>query len=151
MKTMLKAVRLLLPFLFLILFFISSTAPAADNASTQKKPEATCVIAYYFHGNFRCATCRAIEQLSRESIEKNFKSHIKSGKLTFLVINIDKTENEHFIQDYQLVTRSLVITRVKNGKEIEWKNLPGVWKYVRDEQAFDDYVKNEIQSYLQGS
>lgn len=151
MKTISKALRLLLPFFFLILFFINNTAPAADNASIQKRSEATGVIAYYFHGNFRCATCRAIEQLSRESIEKNFKSQLKSGKLTFLVINIDEPGNEHFIQDYQLVTRSLVITRIKNGKEIEWKNLPGVWKYVRDEQAFDNYVKNEIQSYLQGS
>lgn len=148
---MVKTHKYLLPLLFLILFFFTNTAPAADNASDQKKQEATGVIAYYFHGNFRCATCRAIEQLSRESIEKNFKSHIKSGKLTFLVINIDEPGNKHFIQDYQLITRSLVITRVKNGKEIEWKNLPGVWKYVRDEQAFDNYVKNEIQSYLQGS
>jgi hypothetical protein len=138
--------------IFLLIFFCSANnAPAADNASAQKKQDATGIIAYYFHGNFRCATCRAIEQLSREAIEKNFKEQLKSGALTFLIINIDEPENEHFIQDYQLMTRSLVIAQIKNNKQVAWKNLPGVWKYVRDEKAFDNYVKTEIQSYLQGS
>lgn len=135
-------------FLFLYCFCFAGTTPAADNASSKQKANETVITAYYFHGNFRCATCRAIEQLSREAIEKNFKEQLKSGKLLFLVINIDEPENEHFIQDYQLVTRSLVITQLKNGRQIAWKNLPKVWDYVRDEQAFYNYVKTEIQSYL---
>lgn len=148
---MTKALKHLAVFLLLILFCSANNAPAADNASAQKKQDATGIIAYYFHGNFRCATCRAIEQLSREAIEKNFKAQLKSGALTFLVINIDEPENEHFIQEYQLTTRSLVIAQLKSNKQVAWKNLPGVWKYVRDEKAFDNYVKTEIQSYLQGS
>lgn len=146
MARSLKRIILLLCF---CCFCFAGNTPAADNVSLKQKTDEVVITAYYFHGNFRCATCRAIEQLSRAAIEKNFKEQLKSGKLLFLVINIDEPANEHFLQDYQLVTRSLVITQIKNGRQVAWKNLPRVWNYVSDEKAFDNYVNAEIQSYLQ--
>jgi hypothetical protein len=74
------------------------------------------VIAYYLHGTFRCTTCRTIEKYSKEAIEKYFANELKSGKLEFRPVNIEEPENKHFIQDYQLVTRSLVLSLVSDGK-----------------------------------
>jgi len=106
------------------------------------------VIAYYFHGNFRCPACYRIEQYSREAIESNFKEELKSGKLVFKVINVEKRGNQHFIKDYQLYTKSLVISLVKDGKEIKYKNLTKVWEYLRNKQKFYNYVKDEIEKFL---
>ena len=81
---------------------------AADNATAKKVPAAqskSFIVAYYFHGNFRCPTCKKIEQYSRESIEFNFPNQLKSGALVFQPVNIDEPKNQHFVQDYQLVTR----------------------------------------------
>lgn len=117
--------------------------PAVDTDKTS-----TFVTAYYFHGSFRCKTCRTIEQYSREAIEINFAKQLKSGKLVFQTINIDEPKNQHFVQDYQLVTRSLVLVKFVDGKQTAWKNLPAVWQKVGDQQAFFEYVASETAAYL---
>jgi len=66
-------------------------------------------------------------------------------------VNVEEPENKHFIQDYQLVTRSLVLSLVSDGKEKKWKNLPDVWKLVRDKDKFFQYVKDEVEKLLKES
>ena len=130
--------------------FLEKTPALAEPpaGSFQDKADAH-IKAYYFHGNFRCNNCRTIEQYSREAIETYFDEQLQQGKLTFQTVNIDKPENRHFIQDYQLVTRSLVIAEYKNGMQVKWKNLEKVWQHLSNEDAFLNYVKTEIEQYLQ--
>ena len=120
-----------------------------ESASPKEAPGN--VIVYYFHGNFRCNNCRKIEQYSREAVEKYFAEQLKIGKLLFRVINIDLPENKHFIEDYQLYTKSLIIAEFKEGKQVRWQNLSGVWNYLNNRDAFYDYVRSEIQKYLGSS
>jgi hypothetical protein len=120
---------------------------AAEAPQGSQKDTAT-IVAYYFHGNFRCPNCLTIEQYSKETIEKYFTEQLKNGKLTFTVINIDHPENEHFIKDYQLYTRSLILAEFKNGKQVRWTNLEKVWNYINNRDAFYNYVKTEIEKYL---
>lgn len=134
------------------LLIACTCAFAADNAIAQKgeakSKDSKFVTAYYFHGNFRCATCKKIEQYSREAIELNFAQQLKSGALVFQAVNVDEPENQHFVQDYQLVTRSLVLVKYENGKQTAWKNLPAVWQNAGDQTAFFSYVKKEVEAYL---
>jgi len=130
----------------LFLMITCTSAIGADKAPAAQSK--SFIAAYYFHGNFRCPTCKKMEQYSREAIEQNFAAQLKSGVVVFQPINIDESENEHFVQDYQLVTRSLVLVKYENGKQTAWKNLPSIWQKVGDQQAFFDYVKSEIAAYL---
>ena len=109
------------------------------------------IVAYYFHGDFRCSTCYKLEQYSKEAIEANFKNELVSGKLEFRVVNTDEKGNEHYMNDYQLYTKSLVISLVKDGKEVKSKNLTKIWDYVGNKQKFFDYVTEEIRNYLKES
>lgn len=131
----------------LILCFLGLTSGsfAADMPSGDK------VIAYYFHGNSRCPTCYRLEQYSKEVIEANFKNELVSGKLTFKAINTDEKGNEHFVNDYQLYTKSLVISLVKDGKAVKSKNLTKIWDYVNNKKKFFDYVTSEINNFLRGN
>ena len=106
------------------------------------------VVAYYFHGNFRCFNCYRIEQYSKEAIEQYFKDELDSGKLVFKIINIEEKGNEQFIKDYQLYTKSLIISLVKNGKEVKFDNLTKVWEFLGNKQRFYDYVRDEIAAFL---
>jgi hypothetical protein len=115
------------------------------------KPTSGKVIAYYFHGNFRCPTCYKLETYSREAIEANFKNELASGKIVFNVINTDEKGNEHFVNDYQLYTKSLVISLIESGKEVKSKNLTKIWDYVGNKQKFFEYVTSEINGFLKGS
>lgn len=132
---------------FILGFFIFGVCAIsfADNGSIGNK-----IYAYYFHGNFRCPTCHRLKQYSKEAIESNFKDEIASGRLGFKPINVEEKGNEHFVRDYQLFTKSLVLSLVQDGKEVRFKNLTKVWELVGNKQNFFDYVKAEIGDYLEG-
>jgi hypothetical protein len=126
---------------------------AKKSSSTSKNPQTegkvyTKVVAYYFHGNYRCYTCQTIERYSRDAIEKYFAGELQNKRLEFRPVNVDMEENRHFIQDYQLYTRSLVIVLYRNNQQETWKNLKDVWIYIRNQGKFDQYVKTEIESFL---
>ena len=121
----------------------------SDGGSVGVKETSDKFVAYYFHGNFRCDNCRKIEQYSREAVDLYFSEQLKTGELTFKVINTDEPENQHFVEDYQLYTRSLVMAEFKDGKQVKWKNLAKVWDYLNDKEKFYEYVKSEIQNYLE--
>ena len=115
---------------------------------TEVKSQQSKVIAYYFHGTFRCATRQTIEKYSKEAIDHYFANELKNGKLEFKSLNVEEAENRHYIQDYQLFSKALVISLIKNGKEKSWKNLVDVWTHVRDKDKFFQYVKDEVEKFL---
>jgi hypothetical protein len=106
------------------------------------------VIAYYFHGSFRCRTCNMMEKYSRQVIENNFKNALDSGKLEFKAINVEESGNEHFVNDYQLYSKALILSLVKDGKEIQSKNLTKIWQFATNKQRFFDYVTEGISSLM---
>ena len=126
----------------LIVFGFAVVSFAADQPSSGK------VYAYYFHGNMRCSTCHKLELYSREAIEKNFQTELASGKLEFKAINIEEKANAHFVNDYQLYTKALVLSLVKDGKEIRSKNLNKIWEFVNNKKKFIEYVKEEVATFL---
>jgi hypothetical protein len=122
------------------------SAPAAQN--TALKYGAHKVIAYYFHTNTRCSTCMKIEAYSHEAIEKGFPEELKNGTLEMRVINYEQPENRHFMQDYKLVSKSLVLVNVVDGKQTEWRNLKLVWQLTGRKDAFLNYVRQEVRGFL---
>lgn len=121
-----------------------------NETSLQSVPDSKVVV-YYFHGNTRCFTCRAIENFSRAAVGNGFPDELQNGRLEFLAVNIEEPANEHFVRDYQLVTRSLVLVRYSDGKQLKWKNLDRVWELVRDNDAFARYVQAETRQFLGGA
>jgi hypothetical protein len=122
----------------------NSTAPPAANA-TQPAHQ---VIAYYFHGNYRCPNCLKIEAYTREAIQTGFSSELKNGRVEWRVVNVDEPENRHFIQDYQLYTKSVILSDLHHGRQARWKNLDQVWNFLPDQAAFMKYVQDEVRAYV---
>ena len=110
------------------------------SATRSDTGQANKVVAYYFHGNVRCQTCRTIEAYAEEAIKNGYPEQLASGKVEWHAVNIEQPENEHFVQDYSLVTRSVVLVRMKDGAQAEWKRLDKVWNLVHTKQAFVDYI-----------
>jgi hypothetical protein len=106
------------------------------------------VIAYYFHGAYRCPTCRAIEEYAREGLRDGFPDELQSGMLEWRAVNVEEPQNEHFTSDYELLTRSLVLVDMEGENQTRWKNLERVWDLVGDREAFVSYVQEETTAYL---
>lgn len=125
--------------------------PAVSAAQSSAPPAAGApakVIAYYFHVTVRCTTCRNIEEYSREVIQSRFAEPLASGKLEWRLVNVQLPENEHFVDDYKLYTKSLVLVRTGGGLPDEYKVLHRTWDLVGDKPAMQDYVENEVRAFL---
>jgi hypothetical protein len=133
-------------------------SPASLQAATPEPKEPTepgaraedgsKIIAYYFHVNVRCTTCRKIEAYSKEVIQQRFAKEIASGRIEWRLVNIETPENRHFVQDYQLVTKSLVLVLYNGGRQKEYKVLNDTWQLVGDKTEMQGYVEKEVRNYL---
>ncbi len=121
-------------------------------ASSENKTAVSKVVAYYFHGNARCTTCRTIEAYAKGAMESGFGDALKDGRLEWRVVNVEDPGNAHFVRDFQLSTRSVVLERLADGKRQEWKNLQRVWELVRgDKNDFLKYIQDETRAYLEAT
>ncbi len=125
--------------------------PQANSGNPRPGAASPKVVAYYFHTTFRCSSCKKIEAYSREAIESGFSKELKEGTLQWRVINVEESGNRHFVDDYRLFTKSLVLVRLNEGKQKDWKNLMKVWELLGNKEAFLRYVQNELRSYLEAS
>ena len=86
-----------------------------DDASAVQtaSQESTTVYVYYFHGDRRCATCKAVGSVSKETVEDVFGDN---SKVLFVDKNIDDPENKEFKDKFEVSGSGLFIY---DGENIE--------------------------------
>ena len=94
---------------------------------------------YYFHSNFRCATCKKFESWTTKAA-----GHLP---VAFKIINTDDKENAHFLTDYALYTKSVVVT----DNNSNFKNLDKIWSYSNNQDDFINYVSDEIKAFIRSN
>lgn len=128
-----------------------TVAAAATQASTgDVKGQQKKIVVYYFHTTFRCHSCNMIEKFTKEAVESGFASELNNGTIELKIINIEEKGNEHYAEDYKLYTKSVIVSDVKDGKEITWKNLDKVWTLLGDQAKFIEYIRTEVKTSLKG-
>ena len=130
---------------------IQSGQNYSTNIKTNNAEQSSQLIVYYFHGDMRCPTCHKLETYAKEVLDTYFADELASKALVWKMVNVDKPENRHFIQDYKLVTKSVVLSEVADGKEVEWKNLDQIWQKVRDKGSYLQYIRDSILKFLEGT
>jgi hypothetical protein len=131
---------------------VSLVLPAAHAGDTgtpaSAEAGATEIVAYYFHGNFRCATCKKLEAYSKEAITQGFEDELADGRLVWRVVNTDEAENKHFVKDFELVTKSLVLVEYRDGEVVRFENLKLVWQLLGSKEGFLKYVRDATRDFL---
>jgi len=125
---------------------VSAEEPKTGSPETLKNDAP--VVVYYFHGKRRCVTCQKLEAYAKETLDNNFADALKSGKIEWRVLDISTPENIHFVEDFGLVSQSLVLVREKDGKPDVWKNLDQIWQKVHNETDYMDYVAESIKAFM---
>lgn len=133
--------------LFAVLIFLTGATGAAEKKA-EIPSEREKVIIYYFHGTYRCPSCTKIEKWSYEAIKDSFPKALKEDRLLWKPVNVEKPENRHFIKEYSLFTKSLIITEMKGEKQTKWENLDKVWRFLRDQEKFFAYVTQKVKNYM---
>ena len=122
-----------------------STNPWGD---TKAVTDADIDVVYYFMTTQRCPSCMKIEAYTKETIMSSFTDNIEKCTLAWKMINVDDQENRHFIKDYQLHTKSVVLVRYRDGRQVTFRNLDRVWELLGDKTAFQTYVNHEISEFI---
>lgn len=79
-----------------------------------------------------------------------FAAELADSSLVFLPVNTDEKGNEHFVKDYELYTKSLIVIDLKGGARRDWENLQKVWEYSGDQDRFFAYVQDGVRGHLAG-
>ncbi len=124
---------------------IDPPKPKAATAVAPTPAAAPGVLVYYFHATTRCATCRTIEAYAHETIASRFVGDLEARRLEWRTVNVEEPANRHFIRDFRLYTRSVVVVDAKDPKR--FKVLGRVWQLVRNKAAFQKYVEEEIRAF----
>lgn len=107
------------------------------------------VIAYYFHRTMRCHTCLTIETNAARVIENNFSQQITDGQLIWMPYNLDE-DGLDLAKEFDISVSTLVLAKMQDGKHTKFRKLEKVWEFVGDPAAFENYVKNEVNQFLDG-
>jgi len=127
----------------LVLLLVPVGVSASDPPAQEDR-----IVVYYFHTTYRCTSCQKIEAYTHEAIETAFAADLEQGRVVWKLVNTDEKANKHFIKDYQLYTKSVVVAEEIGGKQQRWKNLPKVWELLGDKPGFLLYIQEETGEYV---
>ena len=77
---------------------------AQENAYRDTSKEGVSAQVYYFHATRRCATCEAVEKVSKEFIEENY-----AEKVSFVSINREEDQNSDLVNKYEIAGQTLLV------------------------------------------
>ncbi|RLE28743.1 MAG: hypothetical protein DRJ61_15860, partial [Acidobacteria bacterium] len=91
---------------------------------------------------------KKLEAYSQEAISEAFADELAAGTLSWKVLNTDEKANKHFVTDFELVTKAVVLVEYRDGKVVRFENLKDVWKLVGDKDVFVKYVEDSTRGFL---
>jgi hypothetical protein len=107
------------------------------------------VIVFYLHDNNHCDACDRVERFSREAVA-SFSDAVRDGILEWRDVNRTVPENEHYVRKFHVVTQTVVVANLHDGKMTEWQVLDDVLNRHEDREAFVAYVTEHIRPYVEG-
>lgn len=104
---------------------------------------APALVAFYFHGNKRCAACGTIERLTREALQ----DEVARGGVEIRTVNVDDPAHAHYIEDFQMTMRTVVLAQLRDGQVARWKRLDECWDVYADPPAFTAYIQQSLAAF----
>lgn len=134
--------------MLVISLFLFSCIGNAQNKAAINQAKKNTIEVFDFHTTNRCITCKAIEANTKYTLETYFAKELKSGKITFKIINIDEKENEKLAEKFQAAGTSLFLNVVgeKKEKQIDLTNF--AFTYGKKQQEFSEKLKVTIEKEL---
>ena len=130
-------------FLFLLFVATSFTSKAQENKQQKNEKEVSIekVKVYYFHNERRCATCNAVEEVTKTALNEYYPEQVKAGIVTFQSLNIEDGENESIVKELHISGQTLLI--IADGKKKDLTN--DAFMYARSNP---DKLKEKIHKAI---
>ena len=120
------------------------------NAQPEKKHTVSAasgneVEVYYFHMTVRCVTCKAVEAEARKDIEMLYADQIKTGKISFTVLNLEESTGKAIGDKLRVNSQTLLI--VKGDQKINITNEGFLYALSKPDK-FKEIIKEKIDPLL---
>ncbi len=122
-----------------------SVAAAGENTG---EPAQDKVIVYYMHATFRCFSCNTIETMANAVVENDFADALADGRIEWRTVNFN--ENVAMAQRYGVSAPTVVLVKMRGDEHIDANRLDEVWTKNNNPEAFKQYIKENIDAYLDG-
>jgi PBP1b-binding outer membrane lipoprotein LpoB len=132
-----KKMSLLAAIMLFTTSWFACTAQEAKADDVTKVAASETVEVYYFHNTRRCATCEAVESVTKSTLEETYPEQMKNGTMTFLSLNVEDETNEPLARELHVSGQTLLI--VKDGKKKDLTN--DAFMYARSKP---DKLKEKI-------
>ncbi|MFP4459016.1 MAG: nitrophenyl compound nitroreductase subunit ArsF family protein [Candidatus Zixiibacteriota bacterium] len=107
------------------------------------------VAVYYLHSTIRCVTCNTIEEMTMDLLDNDYTKQISEGKIQWITKNFQ--ENENLAEKFEVASSCVVVANIDDGEVIDYKRLDDVWTLMNDKGAFNKYISDAIDGYLENS
>ncbi len=99
----------------------------------------------YFHRTQRCVSCNNAEQYTRDTLNKYYPDELQSGRLS--IQSIDYQQDKAMAEKYNVKVQGLKIVTTRGG-QVNVKDVPEIWTYVQDRDAFMNFLKSVLDKEL---
>ena len=121
-------------------FWVSNLNAQAQSANSK------VATVYYFHSTNRCATCNAVENVTKAFLNEQYKDQVSKGLIQFKSINIDEEVNEKLVKKYKIVFSTLLIIN-SNGTTNDFTDT--AFQYAKNNpEKYKELLKVEINKAL---
>ncbi|MBK5208415.1 MAG: hypothetical protein JJE44_02790 [Flavobacteriaceae bacterium] len=129
------------------LFLFSCTGNAQNKTATKQAKEDSIEV-IDFHSTNRCMTCKAIEANTKYTLDTYFANEVKTGKIVFKIVNVDKKENEQMAEKFEASGTALFLNVIKEGKENHIDLTNFAFMKGNDKEAFSSELKETLKIQL---
>ena len=85
-----------------IVFSCNAQSSRDDNQAQVKQADQVQV--YYFHMSRRCATCKAVEDVSRQAVQQ-----MNGNKVSYAAYNLEEPEGKKMAEELDVIGQTLLI------------------------------------------
>lgn len=103
----------------------------------------------YLHSSIRCVTCNAMEKMTREVLDADFAEEMRAGRIEFRID--DFQENDAIARKYDIRASNVVLVRIRDGEEQQFRRLDELWELASSPARFKDHVRQAIRQQLGGA
>lgn len=128
--------------------WVTWKGPGDRPETRAEEPRAGQVIVYFIHGRAKCPTCDLILAHTRNALASSFREETEGGSVVLRPVDVEKPGNEHFMEDFDLYTTSVVLFTLGNDGKPRWDNLEKAWELAEKEETFVSYLSTELRRFL---
>ncbi|WP_452227280.1 nitrophenyl compound nitroreductase subunit ArsF family protein [Lacinutrix cladophorae] len=134
--------------IFTIVLVIISCKNETKSEVQNRDKNISRIEVFDFHSTHRCMTCNAIEANTKYTLNTFFSEGLKTNKITFQVINVDKKENEKIAEKFEASGTALILNVIKKGKENKIDLTEFAFMEGNNKDSFSKQLKNKIDKEL---